>query len=92
MLSDNVKALEWYHDYYLDLFGGSRKKISLFGESAGAMSIHYLLISEKNYLFNRVLLQSSSAYLDLAYRTPEDSYMLSKVYIWSDQRDSKSHL
>ena len=72
--------IEWYREYYLDLFGASRSKVCLFGESAGAMSMHYLLISEKNYLFNRLIFQSASSYSDLTYREPKDSFELTKDF------------
>ena len=47
-----------------------------FGESAGAMIIHNLLLSEKRDLFNRAILESSSSYIVNAYRNKEDSMQL----------------
>ena len=44
------------------------------------MSMHYLLISKKNHLFNRSIFQSASSYSDLTYRTPEDSFKLTKDF------------
>lgn len=64
----------------MDFIGGSNRKICLFGESAGAMAAHDLLISEKNYLFDRIILQSASTYSDLTYREPEDAFRLSKDF------------
>ena len=71
-IADNMKAIEWYSDNYMKFFGG--KNICLFGESAGAMSLQLLLQVEKSYLFNRLILQSSSSYLELAYRKPPDAF------------------
>ncbi len=79
-LADSVKSIEWYRDYYLELFGGSDKKVCLFGESAGAFSLEALLVSEKNHLFSRIVMQSASAHLDLAYTKPEDSLLLGKYF------------
>lgn len=80
MLSDKVKSIEWYRQHYLELFGGSPKDLTLFGESSGAMSLHYLLLSKKNQLFNRVIFQSVSAYTDTAYKTPEVSFLSTKEF------------
>lgn len=49
----------------------------MFGESAGAMSLHYLMLSEKANLFKRLIFQSSSSYSDLTYRPPSDAYRIS---------------
>jgi carboxylesterase type B len=75
-LADQILAIEWYKENYVDYFGGLTSNICLFGESAGAMSLHYLLLSEKRNLFNRVILQSSSSYSDLTYHSPKDSYQV----------------
>jgi carboxylesterase type B len=75
-LADQILAIEWYKENYVDYFGGLTSNICLFGESAGAMSLHYLMLSEKRNLFNRVILQSSSSYSDLTYHSPRDSYQV----------------
>jgi carboxylesterase type B len=75
-LADQILAIEWYKENYLDYFGGLTSNVCLFGESAGAMSLHYLMLSEKRTLFNRVVLQSSSSYSDLTYHSPKDSYQV----------------
>jgi hypothetical protein len=75
-LADKILAIEWYKENYLDFFGGFTQNVCLFGESAGAMSLHHLLLTKKNHIFNRVILQSSSSYSDLSHRTPSDSYQV----------------
>lgn len=49
----------------------------MFGESAGAMSLHYLMLTDKAHLFKRLIFQSSSSYSDLTYRPPSDAYRIS---------------
>lgn len=48
----------------------------MFGESVGAMSLHYLMLSNKAHLFKRLIFQSSSS-PDLTYRPPSDAYRIS---------------
>lgn len=58
-------------------FGADENAICLFGESAGAMSLHYLMLTDKAHLFKRLIFQSSSSYSDLTYRPPSDAYRIS---------------
>jgi carboxylesterase type B len=51
--------------------------VCLFGESAGAIMIHDLLLSEKSYLFNRAVFQSASGYMDTAFREPANALHVS---------------
>lgn len=76
-VADQIMAIEWYKENYLTYFGGSYNDMCLFGESAGAMSLHLLLLSNKNHIFNRAIFQSSSSYLDTSYRSKYDAYKLS---------------
>ncbi|KAK4176461.1 Neuroligin-4, X-linked [Triangularia setosa] len=58
-ISDMVTALEWVHKY-IKYFGGDPNKVTLFGESAGALGTHVVLSSPKaKGLFHRAILQSS---------------------------------
>ena len=76
-LADQIKAVEWYKENYLKFFGGSMSSLTMFGESAGSVSLHYHLLAEKNHLFNRVIFQSASGYLEYGYRSPEDAQKVS---------------
>jgi carboxylesterase type B len=93
-IADSIMAIEWYKQNYLKYFGGSNENMCIFGESAGAMSLHLLLISNKKHLFNRVIFQSSSSYLDQSFRNKYDAYKLSlsfaeKVGCYKRSRNNK---
>eukprot|EP01084_Bolivina_argentea_P165346 287263_1 len=61
LLSDQITAISWVNKY-IGSFGGDPNKITLFGESAGALSICMLLISPKiiGDMFQRAIIQSGS--------------------------------
>ena len=53
-----MAALEWVHEH-IDRFGGDPQNVTVFGESAGAMSIAALMSSSApGTLFHRAVLQS----------------------------------
>jgi para-nitrobenzyl esterase len=61
-LLDQVFALEWVRDN-ISRFGGDPRNVTIFGESAGAMSIGVLLAMPKaRGLFHRAILQSGAAH------------------------------
>src|SRR3954453_5031050 len=61
-LLDHVAALEWVRDNIAS-FGGDPDRVTLFGESAGAMSIGVLLaVPRAEGLFRRAILQSGAAH------------------------------
>ncbi|KAK4663399.1 hypothetical protein QC763_000110 [Podospora pseudopauciseta] len=58
-ISDMITALEWVNKY-IKYFGGDPNKVTLFGESAGALGTHVVLSSPKaKGLFHRAILQSN---------------------------------
>ncbi|VDK50025.1 unnamed protein product [Taenia asiatica] len=59
-LLDQQLALKWVQNH-ISAFNGDPKRVTLFGESAGAVSVglHYLAPSSRQ-LFQRMILQSSS--------------------------------
>ncbi|KAK3896585.1 hypothetical protein C8A05DRAFT_39871 [Staphylotrichum tortipilum] len=58
-LSDMVTALRWVNKY-IKHFGGDPDNVTLFGESAGAMSTHIVLgVAQAKGLFHRAAMQSA---------------------------------
>jgi para-nitrobenzyl esterase len=61
-LLDQVLALEWVRDN-ISRFGGDPDNVTIFGESAGAMSVGMLLAMPRAHgLFRRAILESGAAH------------------------------
>ncbi|XP_021339793.1 neuroligin-4, Y-linked-like [Mizuhopecten yessoensis] len=76
-LWDQIEALKWIKTN-IKYFGGNPDSITLFGESAGALSISHLAIFPENEgLFHRVIMQSGS--LSSNRPIPNDSVKLARA-------------
>jgi len=61
-IRDAAAALQWLQEN-VHRFGGDKDRVTAFGESAGAILIHYLMLSPSvpGNLFHRAILQSGTA-------------------------------
>ena len=68
---DQIMALSWIHEN-IECFGGDSKRITIFGESAGAASVGILLITPWAHRFyNNAILESASPYSPWALQNSE---------------------
>ncbi|XP_054751989.2 cholinesterase 1-like [Lytechinus pictus] len=71
---DQVAAIQWIHDN-IGAFGGDNSRITLFGESAGAVSVEFHTLSKLSEgLFNQIITQSGTTLPFFAFdvRTNEE--------------------
>ena len=60
LLRDQILALSWVQEY-IERFGGDPGSVTIFGESAGALSVQLHLLSPMSKgLFHRAIIQSGS--------------------------------
>ncbi|XP_035449861.2 cholinesterase 2-like [Spodoptera frugiperda] len=59
-LKDQVLALRWVNEN-IEAFGGDASQITIFGESAGGMSVNLHLLSSYETLFQKAIIQSGPA-------------------------------
>ena len=72
-MKDQVAALRWVKEN-IRAFGGDPDLVTIFGESAGAASVHLLSLSPVTKgLFHRVLAMSGSALAPWAYYSPSEA-------------------
>nr|CAD7586926.1 unnamed protein product [Timema genevievae] len=66
-LRDQVMALTWVNKN-ISKFGGDPDNVTIFGESAGGSSVHYLLLAPSaKGLFHKAIAQSGSALLPICH-------------------------
>ncbi|MEU6481027.1 carboxylesterase family protein [Streptomyces sp. NPDC047017] len=77
-LWDQVEALRWVRDH-IARFGGDPGNVTLFGQSAGALSIRLLMdVPEARGLFRRAILQSAP--LAAGIRPADEAHDLGRVF------------
>jgi len=76
---DQITALRWVRDN-IENFGGDVDNITIFGESAGGMSVSTLMaIPEAKGLFHRVIAQSGACH-PASYRASEGKELSKRVF------------
>ncbi|XP_063437097.1 cholinesterase-like [Mytilus trossulus] len=72
-LLDQYLAIKWIYDN-IKRFGGSRRKITLFGQSAGAASVNYHTLSSfTRPYFQKAIIMSGAANSDYGYHSPTEA-------------------
>ncbi|MEQ2266640.1 hypothetical protein XENORESO_013564 [Xenotaenia resolanae] len=66
-LLDQIQALKWVKEH-IHNFGGNKDLVTIFGESAGGVSVSLLLLSPLSHgLFHRAIAESGTAAMDAVF-------------------------
>jgi para-nitrobenzyl esterase len=77
-LRDQIAALEWVRDH-IEAFGGDPENVTIFGESAGGMSVGTLLgTPAAQGLFHRAICESGAAH---NASTPDQARRVAEVFL-----------
>lgn len=71
-LRDMIMGMTWIKNN-IEYFGGDKDKITVFGESAGAVSIDLLLLADTEELFHNMIIMSGTALTSLVVRPPDNT-------------------
>jgi len=71
-MADQRMGMQWTHDNIAN-FGGDPSKVTIFGESAGAFSVMYHLVSPPSWpFFSKAILESATSSLSWFYQPREE--------------------
>lgn len=92
-MKDQVMAMKWIKEN-IQYFGGDPDCITIFGQSSGATSVHYHLLSDQSKnLFNRAILMSGSAFVPWAITPNHDyAYRLVKALGYEGSVDDETQI
>jgi para-nitrobenzyl esterase len=80
-LMDQIAALEWVKDN-IKAFGGDTKNVTIFGESAGAISVNYLMLAKQaRGLYSKAISESGFGRIEAK---PIDAVAQSNV-VWAEK-------
>ncbi|XP_075972557.1 cholinesterase-like [Anticarsia gemmatalis] len=91
-LKDQYLALQWVKNN-IEAFGGDPNQITIFGESAGGHSIDLHLMSTRDILFNKMILQTGSALsLTVLYDADKSAPLTLASYMGFETEDIREAL
>lgn len=93
-LKDQVLALKWIKNNCAS-FGGDPDCITVFGQSAGSASTHYMMMTDQTQgLFHRGILQSGSAIASWAFNgdITDRAYRIAKLVGYKGEDNDKDVL